>query len=447
MFNILNSAFAAIMLLRLNGYEAYLVGGCVRDLFMGKFPKDWDITTNARPEEVKQAFYGYKYFETGLKHGTITVIVEETPLEITTYRVDGDYSDNRHPDNICFSQSLQEDLSRRDFTMNALAYDIDGQVIDFYQGRSDISAGIIRCVGDPEKRFSEDALRILRALRFSSVLGFKIERATAAAIHDTKHLLENISAERICEELTKILCGKNSRSVLKEYADVINIPIPELSPMFGFAQRNKYHCYDVWEHTIAAIEKSPPLPAGRWAALFHDIGKPACFSLGEDGRGHFYGHQSKSKEIADNVMGRLKFDNATRDKVLQLVENHMLILRPDKKYIKRLLNGMGEDLFKDLLQLQRADNLAQAPEYHHRQEKFAQIEALLAEIIAENACFSLKDLAVNGHDLLVLGLQGKEIGLALNSLLNAVIDEKVVNEREALMEYFGSISIGVGFIG
>jgi len=402
---------------------------------MGKSPKDWDITTNACPKEAEQVFSGYRYFETGLKHGTITVIVKGIPLEITTYRIDGDYSDNRHPDNISFSQSLKEDLSRRDFTMNALAYDIDGHVIDFYQGVSDITAGIIRCVGDPQKRFSEDALRILRALRFSSVLGFSIEKATAAAIHNTKKLLENISSERISTELTKLLCGINCGPVLKEYADVISIPIPELSPMSGFAQRNKHHCYDVWEHTITAIEKSPPLSTSRWAALFHDIGKPACFSLGEDGVGHFYGHQSKSKEIAGIIMGRLKFDNATREKVLQLVENHMKILKPDKKLIKRLLNGLGEDLLKELVQLQRADNLAQAKEYHNRQEKFAQIEALMAEIIAENACFSLKDLAVNGYDLIALGLKGKEIGRGLIFLLNAVIDEKVINEHETLLEY------------
>ena len=272
------------------GYEAYIVGGCVRDRIMGREPKDYDITTSALPEQTAAVFAGERIIETGMKHGTVTVLLDGEPLEITTFRIDGTYSDSRHPDAVTFTPSLREDLARRDFTMNAMAYSSETGLVDPFGGQADIAAKYIRCVGDPDLRFREDALRILRALRFSSVLGFPIEPETDGAARYLCLLLKKISAERVFSELKQLLCGPDVRRVLLDYAGVLGAVLPEILPMQGFDQRNPHHCYDILEHTAAAVEAMPPEPALRLAALLHDVGKPECFFTDEDGVGHFYGH-------------------------------------------------------------------------------------------------------------------------------------------------------------
>lgn len=434
-FNISPAAKKAIAMLRAAGYEAWIVGGCVRDLLMRKMPHDWDMTTSAEPEESKEVFKEFHTIDTGIKHGTVTVMMEGEPLEITTYRVDGEYKDNRRPEEVKFTRSLDEDLLRRDFTMNAIAYAPENGLADHYGGKADIELGIIRCVGEATKRFREDGLRILRALRFASVLGFEIEKNTAAAIRAERELLRNISAERIHEELTKLLCGKNAAAVLGEYAEVIGVVMPEILPMVGFEQHNEHHCHDVWEHTVAAVANIPSEPALRWAALFHDMGKPSTFSMGEDGVGHFYGHAPKSAEMADEIMTRLRFDNGSRDRILTLVRHHDGPLEADAKFLKRKLGKLGEKGFFDLVALCRADNMAQAEAYRYRQEHYDEVERIAREILAGDNCFTLKSLAVNGHDLMAIGYKGREVGNALQMLLEAVMDEKVENEKEALLKY------------
>ena len=320
------------------GWEAYVVGGAVRDALRGCAAGDWDITTNAEPAQVERIFAGERLIETGLKHGTVTVLLGGLPLEITTYRVDGDYTDHRRPDAVRFTRSLREDLLRRDFTMNALAYNPRTGLVDICGGAEDIARGIVRCVGEPDRRFQEDGLRILRALRFASVLGFQITPETAAAIHRNAALLQYLAAERVRSELTKLLCGQNVGAVLREFADVPAVPIPELRPMFGFEQHNPHHDRDVWQHTVAVVAHIPPEPVLRWAALLHDVGKPPCFSRGPDGVGHFYGHAAKSAELADAVLMRLRFDTAGRTRITQLIRYHDLPVPPEPKPVRRLMN-------------------------------------------------------------------------------------------------------------
>jgi tRNA nucleotidyltransferase (CCA-adding enzyme) len=423
----------AINTLEQAGFEAFIVGGSVRDLLMGKPPKDIDITTSALPAQTKEAFKGFTVIETGLKHGTVTVLIEGEPVEITTYRIESDYSDNRHPDSVAFTQNLKEDLARRDFTINALAMDSSGRVQDFFGGREDIAAGLIRCVGDADERFNEDGLRILRGLRFASVLGFSIEGDTAEAIHKNRDLLKNISAERVFAEISKAICGLNIEAVLNEYSDVFATVMPEIKPSVGFLQHNEHHCFDVWEHTARAVQSAPAVPVIRWAALLHDIGKPYCFTQDEQGTGHFYGHPRKSKELAADITERLKFDGATRERVLLLVALHDTPIANEKPAIKRFLNKHGKEVMDELLSLQHADNLAQAPEYRGRQAELDSIAHTLEEVIAEESCFSLKQLAVNGNDLIRLGLKGEEIGRALNRLLELVIEGKAENEKSTLL--------------
>lgn len=417
------------------GYEAYLVGGCVRDLLLAAAPKDWDITTNAEPAQMQAVFHNCKCIATGLKHGTVTIMIDGEAMEITTFRIESGFSDNRHPDTVAFTKSLREDLGRRDFTMNAMAFGVQDGLIDYYGGAADIASGTVRCVGDPDRRFREDGLRILRALRFSAVLGFNIESGTAAAIFANQSLLNNVSAERINSELTKMLCGRNVGDVLRKYAQVLCVPLPEISPMIGFDQRNKHHCFDVWQHTIAVVENSPPTPTGRWSALLHDVGKPGCFSLDAGGTGHFYGHVSAGEDIANTVMRRLKFDNATRDRIMILLAHHDTPVPAEHKAVKRYLNRFGGEALMQLLQLFRADNLGQAPEYRDRLAQYDRLEMVLRQVLEEDACLSLKDLAVKGDDIITLGYQGKEIGKALNVLLEAVLDEAVENNQKALLDY------------
>lgn len=424
----------ALSMLRKSGYEAYMIGGCVRDFLLGQTPKDYDITTSALPEETERVFSGFRVIETGMKHGTVTVLMDKLPLEITTYRIDSDYSDNRRPDSVTFTKSLLEDTARRDFTMNAIAVDENGDIVDYHGGEEDIRNGVIRCVGDPYKRFCEDALRILRAVRFSSVLGFAIEPRTKEAVFANKELLRNISYERIASELVKLLCGQNARGVLMEYVDVLGVPVPELLPMKGFDQHNFHHIYDVLEHTAAAVENVPAEPVLRLAALFHDIGKPSSFSM-KDGIGHFYGHAKVSAQMADDILRRLKFDNATRETVTELVRLHDGIIEQKERSVKRFLQKHGEELFFLILELKRADNLAQAPEFHGRVKELERVRAIGEDILSREECFSLKSLALNGRDLIELGFTpGKDIGACLNSLLDSVVAGDLPNEKAALTE-------------
>lgn len=426
----------AFKLLEASGYEAFLVGGAVRDYVRNSSPvKDWDITTNALPEQVEKVFSEYHLLETGLKHGTVTVVIDHEPLEITTYRIDGSYSDNRHPDSVNFTRRLKDDLERRDLTMNALAYNPRTGVVDLVGGKADIEMGVVRCVGDPDRRFQEDGLRILRALRFASVFGMKIEEATAEAIHRNKDLLKGIAVERIRVELTKMLCGIGVSDVLRDFADVIAVPLPEIAPQFGFKQHNPYHDKDVWNHTIAVAANIQQEAALRWAALLHDVGKPYCFTLGENGVGHFYGHADKSTALTEAILARLRFDNANKDRIVKLVRYHDMPITADRKLMKRFLSKHGEEGAKQIIELHRADTLGQSAICQQRLAIFKEASQLIEEILREENCFSINDLAVNGHDMMALGYHGPAIGQTLRECLEAVLDEQVPNERSALLAF------------
>lgn len=417
------------------GYEAYVVGGCVRDALMGIEPHDYDVTTSAEPQEVKSVFKDYVVIETGIKHGTVTLLMESYPVEITTFRTEGEYIDGRHPSQVFFAKSLEEDLARRDFTVNAMACDINGETHDYFGGKEDLKKGIIRAVGKAESRFEEDALRIMRALRFAAVTGFEIEPETAKAARKCKELLTKISGERLREELIKLLCGKNAKKIILEYWDVLAVFIPELAQLKGFQQKNTYHIYDVLEHTAVAVDNVRNEPILRLGAFFHDIGKPPCFTVDEAGVGHFYGHSHVSEEIARNIMNKLKFDNETKGKVLQLVKYHDVPIEEKTGSVKRALNKYSASGFFDLLEIKRADNLAQSPCCRNRLTKLDELKKIAEGIIEQEQCFSLKDLAVNGKDLINLGMRpGKELGETLNLLLEAVIEEQVPNERTKLLE-------------
>lgn len=426
----------AIRMLEEAGHEAYLVGGAVRDFVRGcPGNTDWDITTDALPEETEAVFAGFRLIETGLKHGTVTVLMDGVPLEITTFRVDGAYSDHRRPDSVRFTGNLKDDVERRDFTMNALAYNPRTGVVDLVGGQADIAAGLIRCVGDPDRRFREDALRILRALRFASRFEMAIEADTAAAIHRNRELLTAVAAERVRVELTGLLCGRGVAAVLREYADVIAVVLPEITPMIGFWQHNPHHDRDVWEHTLAVVAHSPVSPVMRWAALLHDMGKPHCFTLDEEGVGHFYGHASRSTAFAEDILRRLRFDNAARERISLLVKHHDTPLPADEKGVKRLLNRFGPEMTGQLIDIHRADTAGQPPSCACRYAEFDRVETLMENILAAQACFSLKDLAINGSDIVALGFRGPEVGRQLNACLEAVMDSRVPNEREALLEW------------
>lgn len=422
------------------GFDAYIVGGCVRDSIIGEIPKDWDVTTSALPEEVREVFSGFTVIDTGIKHGTVTVILDHVPIEVTTFRTEFGYSDNRRPDRVEFVTDIRADLSRRDFTMNALAYDgVSDNVLDLFGGRADIEARCIRCVGDPAERFEEDALRILRALRFSAVLGFEIDHDTASAVHEKRKLLKNIAAERIFSELKQLLRGADCTRVLREFGDVIAVFMPEIKAMFGFSQNIKYHCYDVWEHTLHSIDAVPRDAALRFTMLFHDSGKPECRTVEAAENGsidHFYGHAEVSRVLAGTVMERLKTDNRFYDTVTDLICRHDVYIPPTRKGVKRWLNKLGEERFWQLLAVKRADTLAQALEF--RLERLIELDTLkrLADdVIKSGSCFGLKDLAINGDDCISIGLRGREIGSALNSALNAVMDERISNNKQDILDY------------
>ena len=421
------------------GFEAFCVGGCVRDALLGREPDDWDVTTSALPEQT-MAVFGRDAFPTGLKHGTITVRRGRESVEVTTYRVDGDYHDHRRPDSVTFTRSVEEDLRRRDFTVNAMAMSLNGELKDPFGGRSDLKAGILRTVGEPDRRFREDALRILRGLRFSATLGFAIEPATGESIRSNRFLLKDIAAERIQVEFFKLLCGPNAVEVLRGYAEVVGVFWPELLPMVGFDQRNYHHCYDIWEHTLHAVAATPCDLILRCSALLHDVGKVCCFTVDDKGVGHFYGHPKMGARMADDMLRRLKCGNETRETIVRLVEWHDKDIPRTEKSVRRALMQLGEEDLRRLIAVKRADNLAQAPEFWGTQKEIDKFETIMEDLLAANACFSRKDLAVNGKDLTAIGYQGKTVGKILEMLLEKVVDGELPNDRECLLEAVGTFS-------
>ncbi len=431
----------AVETLKNNGFEAFLIGGSVRDFIMGLPIGDIDITTNATPTEVKEVFRDFRVIETGIKHGTVTVLIENEPLEITTYRSESTYSDNRHPDSVTFSKSLSDDVVRRDFTMNAVAFDFSDGFCDLVNGIDDIKNQTIRCIGDAETRFREDALRILRALRFSSVLGFTIEENTKSAIHKCKDLLLNISTERIRDEFIKLICGKNVYNVFQEFSDVISVFIPEIKPCINFKQENRHHCFDVYTHILKAIEQSKPEPTVRLAIFFHDIAKPLVAHFDEKGEQHYYGHPKKSAEITEKILTRLRFDNNTKNQIVTLVAFHdspIMInnaVEPDRKRLKRIMSQIGQDLIFDLIEIKRCDNSAQNPKYFRGENFYEDTYKIINEIISGEECFSIRDLKINGNDLIEMGYKGKQIGDILNNVLEKVINDVLKNETESIKKY------------
>lgn len=417
------------------GHQAYVVGGCVRDCLLGREPKDWDVCTSATPEDMLRIFAGWHVAETGLKHGTLTVIVDGEPYEVTTFRVDGAYTDHRHPDGVTFVTDVREDLARRDFTVNAMAYHPDTGLVDAFGGREDLGIGLIRCVGDAATRFQEDALRILRALRFSAVYGFALEEQTARAAHSLKGTLRDVAAERIRVELAKLLCGSGAAGILRAYDDVIFEVLPWLRPMKGLDQRNPHHRYDVWEHTLRAVAEVPPTETLRLTMLLHDCGKPDCMTVDDQGVGHFYGHQAHSEERARAVLAFLRVDNLTAQRVLTLVRRHDVPLSPETRLLKRRLNELGEEALRQLIEVRRADILGQGTTDRAEAEAWAQtMREALDALLAQSPCVTLKQLAVNGGDLLAMGFpKGKLIGACLNGLLEEVLEERLPNRREALL--------------
>lgn len=422
------------------GFEAFAVGGCVRDSILGREPDDWDITTSAKPEQVKSLFR--RTVDTGIQHGTVTVMLDKDGFEVTTYRIDGEYEDSRHPREVVFTANLVEDLKRRDFTINAMAYNEKVGLVDVFGGVDDIQKKIIRCVGNAEERFTEDALRIMRAIRFSAQLGYEIAEDTRAAILKLAGNLACISAERIQTELVKLLMSPHPDYLRIAYeTGVTAVILPEFDICMEVSQHNEHHCYSVGEHILHSLTEVPADKVLRLTMLFHDFGKPAMQTVDADGTMHFYGHQEVSANIAKKILRRLRFDNDTLCKTVCLVKYHdyMNGVKPDKKFVRRGMNMVGEELYPLLHDVRRADILAQSE--YKREEKLANLEKgiqLYEEIVAEGQCVSLKTLAVTGSDLIAAGMKpGKEIGDVLQELLAHVLDHPQDNNKEILIEFIG----------
>lgn len=426
---------AALGRLQNAGFEAYVVGGCVRDALLGVPPHDWDITTAASPREVKRLFAGCRQADTGIRHGTVLVVLDGRPVEITTFRVDGAYSDGRRPDSVSFTHSIREDLARRDFTINACAA-TGNTLIDPFGGREDAAGRILRCVGDPEQRFQEDALRILRGVRFAATLGFAVEERTRAAMHARAGLLAVVSAERIAQELLRTLTGPFVRPVLLEFRDIIALIVPELVPCMGFDQRSPWHVHDVYTHMLAAVEQAPPDSLLREALFLHDIAKPRCFTADAGGAGHFPGHAAQSAAMAEEILRRLKRPAAETAAVRALVAHHDDFLAPAPGCMRRLLARLGPENAARLLRLRRADILAQNPALAgSRLEELARLEAALRAELAKTPPLTVRDLAVGGGDLMALGIPpGKRMGEILRGLFGLVLDGTAENRREPLLE-------------
>ena len=436
--NIPPNANELIRMLHQNGHSAYVVGGCVRDSILGRIPNDWDICTSATPDEMLEIFKDKRVIETGLQHGTITVVMGAESFEITTYRIDGAYSDNRRPDNVTFTNDLVEDLRRRDFTINAMAYNDTEGLIDPFNGMDDLAYQRIDCVGCAKDRFEEDALRILRAIRFAAQLGFSIMPETDWQIHLQCNKLKNISVERINSEFCKIAVTESFCVELVLYYDVFSLFIPELADMMWFNQNNPYHDYNVFTHTMHALENcnSTDLTT-RLAVFFHDFGKPHCYQDDENGVCHFKGHGKISCDIADAIMRRLRFDNQTRNDVCELVYYHDATFEVGTKYVKRWLNKIGLEQYKRLLEVRKADIRGQKIQCDEsRIDKVNAIEKLLDVVLQGNECFTMKELAVNGNDLMNIGYKpGKILGNALQVLLQKVIDGELPNEKDKILDF------------
>ena len=428
--------------LHASGFSAYAVGGCVRDSLLGRTPKDWDLCTSALPDQMKTVFAGDRLVETGLQHGTLTVVRDHHPYEITTFRLDGVYSDHRHPDSVSFVPDLREDLARRDFTINAMAWSSGEGLVDYFHGREDLADGVIRCVGDPAARFREDALRMMRALRFASVYDFRIDPETEAALRTLAPSLRMVAAERIQAELIRLLCGQGAGRILRLYPDVLSVIIPDIAPMIGYDQNNHHHHYTLWEHTVQSVENIPPEPALRLTMLLHDTGKPESRTTDPAGESHFFGHHRASARIAARVTKELRFDRLTQERVTLLVDSHDIPLRDgsgrpntDRSFLLRLLRQFGEKDLRALFLIHRADRISTGySSVEKEDQRLLERTAALDALLAEHPCFSLDQLAVNGYDLQALGFHGREIGQGLNDALNAVIDSRVPNEKNALLE-------------
>ena len=414
------------------GFQAWAVGGCVRDAILGLTPNDYDLCTDALPEQTEAIFSGYPLILNGKKHGTVAVILDKNVVEITTFRTEGDYRDNRHPEWVKFVPDIKEDLARRDFTVNAMAYSPKRGFADPFGGREDLKNHILRAVGDPERRFREDSLRILRGARFAVKYRLEPEAATEEAMKDLAPLMDNLARERVLDELCKLILLADAEDLLR-FAPVITQVIPELKPQLGYDQRNHHHIHDLFTHTAlvtAAMPQSLPL---RWAALLHDTGKPATRTEDEMGEAHYHGHAQISATMAQEVLLRLKAPTALREQVVALIDRHMIWFEVSKKVIRRWISRLGFEMFWDLITLQRSDSMATGTATEAEKAHFDEIEALIREIEAEKSCLTLKDLALNGHDLMALGYRGKAIGETLNSLLNKVLEEELPNEKAALI--------------
>ena len=421
--------------LNTNGYEAYAVGGCVRDTLIGRRPEDWDITTSARPETVKALFH--RTIDTGIQHGTVTVMLGKKGYEVTTYRVDGDYHDGRHPDSVTFTPDLREDLKRRDFTINAMAYNEEKGIVDLFRGQEDLEKGIIRCVGNPLHRFREDALRMMRAVRFSAQLGFSIESETFDAIRRLAPSIQKISAERIQMELVKILTSPHPDHLRLLYeAGLTAYILPEFDRMMETPQNTPYHCYTVGEHTLAVLAHVPAQPVLRLAALLHDVGKPQCRTTDSSGQDHFYGHAGKGAEMACQILKRLKLDNDTIRRTEQLIFHHSDSIDLNERSVRRALNRVGEELFPSLLLLMEGDNMGKTPDgTNQRLDYLRQIREIYQEILFRRDCISLKTLALTGDDLLKAGIpKGKKIGEILHYCLEQVLDDPDKNCHDLLLQ-------------
>lgn len=423
------------------GYEAYAVGGCIRDSILGRTPEDWDITTSASPCEIKEIFN--HTLDTGIKHGTVTVMLEKEGFEVTTYRIDGEYEDNRHPREVTFTSNLMEDLKRRDFTINAMAYNEQQGLVDAFEGMKDIQRKVIRCVGSPMERFSEDALRMMRAVRFSAQLGYEIEKETKKAISALAGDLKNISAERIQTELVKLILSPHPDYLQTAYETGITaVILPEFDVCMHTQQHHPHHCYTVGRHTLESMKAIAPEKALRLAMLFHDMGKPACRATDEEGIDHFHGHPDVSEKIAADVLRRLKFDNDTTYLVRKLVRYHDRDILPRPGSVRRALFHMGEEVFPLLLQVKEADVFAQSD--YLREEKLQTLKELgqvYQQILEQKQCVSLKTLAIDGKDLMTYaGMQpGRELGEMLKTLLELVIEDPDCNNREYLLTTAGEL--------
>lgn len=418
------------------GFKAYAVGGCVRDSLLGRAPDDWDITTSAKPQQVKALFS--RTVDTGIAHGTVTVLQGRSGYEVTTYRIDGAYEDGRHPRDVTFTASLAEDLKRRDFTVNAMAYNEEEGLVDLFGGRADMERRALRCVGNPRERFGEDALRMMRAVRFSAQLDYAIEEDTMEAIRALSGTLSKISAERIRTELVKLLLSGHPERFRTCYeTGMTAVFLPEFDRMMETGQNNPHHCYSVGEHALCALRRIRPDQALRLAALLHDVGKPETESMDESGVNHFYGHAAKGAELTRKIMRRLKFDNDTADRVVRLVREHDRKIGLSPAQMRRTVNCVGEDLFPDLFDLKEADLLAQSDYMRdEKREELMRLRALYEKVKEEGDCLSLKGLAVTGRDLIGIGATpGPGLGALLQDLLGIVLENPSCNNRETLLEY------------